>query len=542
MVTDPSLALANLTPYQHPPHKWSDQPHNAGQDMAAHQYNYQPQRYAAGGFLTVPEIYCWVKALLLCAVLSSAVLITSSGHTNGPELPKLGTPGDDVLPAHKERELGNRIMREVRNRMNLLNDVEINHYIQELGYRLVNHSNSPDFGYHFFVVDNSQINAFALPGGNIGIHTGLIRKTESESELAGVIAHEIAHVTERHIARQIAQSQRHNLQTAASILAAILIGSYNPQAGTAAAMAGIAAPIQQQLSYSRTHEREADRIGVENLAAANLDPQGMPRFFERLAKESRYADKIPEYMRTHPLTEKRIREARRISARLEGNELYESGHHPFIRARLEVLAHLENPESTTAQLMAQLEQSLEPPQRAGATYGLALAVAHEDEKYAQALALLDNLQAIDGERLYVLLGRAEILRMKGERQEALQIYKRALSLYPGNSAAIYRKAETLLAIGEADRARRILANASRHSVTNVARLMRLYAEAAHASGNKTESYIAYARYHYQRGDINMALSQLDNAMRYGDNEYQQAKANALYDRWRKDSSNRSAQQ
>ncbi|MCG5530665.1 M48 family metalloprotease [Halorhodospira halochloris] len=478
----------------------------------------------------MPAILCRAAGSLACAILI-ALAAQPSALAEQIRLPDLGPPGGDTLPIHKERELGSEIMRKVRSHMKLHNDVEINQYIHDLGQRLAAHSNAPDFGYQFFVVEDEQINAFALPGGHIGVHSGLIRKTESESELAGVLAHEIAHVSERHIARQFAQSQRLNLQTAASILAAIIIGAHNPQAGTAAAMAGIAAPIQQQLGHSRQHEREADRIGIRNLAAANLDPHGMPVFFERLAEFSRHAEEVPEYLRTHPLTEARMSEARSIAERLEGGDVFESGHHSFIRARLEVLANLDGRISATARMADRLHEVHDPSARAGALYGLALAIAYERRDYEQALALLNNLQQIDGERLYVLLGRAEIHRKADQHQEALAIYQDASSLYPGNRAVIFRHAETLLAIDQAEQARRMLSRAARQSHNITADLMRLYAEAAHESGNQAESHIAYARYHHLRGDINMALAQLENAIRLDDDRYHQARASALYEQW-----------
>lgn len=482
--------------------------------------------------VTMASIICMV-AMVSAAFAEQAQSSQVKETDNQINLPDLGTPGGDALPIHKERELGNEIMKKVRSHMRLHKDIEINQYINDLGQRLAAHSHAPLFDYQFFVVEDASINAFALPGGHIGINSGLIRETESESELAGVLAHEIAHVTERHIARQFAQSQRLNLQTAASILAAIFIGAHNPQAGSAAAMAGIAAPLQQQLSHSREHEREADRLGAQILSEAKFDPQGMPGFFERLTELSRNSEKMPEYLRTHPLTQSRLSKARSIADRLQGGEILESGHHAFIRARLEVFARLDKRESAVAHMADRVQKSTQHPSaRAGAIYGLALALAHEQQAYDKALALLDNLQAIDGERLYVLLGRAEIHRLAGRPQQALEVYDQVLSLYPSNPAAIYRHAETLLATGQAEQARRALASATRRDDTRTLDLIRLYAEAAHASGNQGESHIAYARYHYLRGNISMALSQLDNAMRAGQSDYHQARASALYDRWR----------
>ncbi|ABM62966.1 M48 family metalloprotease [Halorhodospira halophila] len=471
-------------------------------------------------------------AALLIAALTLTAPAPSPVQAESAQLPQLGVPGADALPVHKERELGAKIMRQVRQHLPLHEDPETNEYLQNLGHRLAAHSNEPGFGYSFFLVEDDQINAFALPGGYIGLHTGLIRETRTESELAGVLAHEIAHVTQRHIARQYAQSQQLNLQTAAAVLAAILIGSQSPQAGSAAAMAGIAAPIQQQLSHSRTHEQEADRVGLHNLVAAGLDPYGMPGFFERLADASRFAEDPPEYLSTHPLTERRLNEAQRLAERLEGGTVYESGHHAFIRARQQVLTNRERSTSAVAFMRDQLRRSTDDPtERAAALYGLALALSWEEGQHAQALALLNTLSAIEGERLYVLLGRGEILRAIGDTEEALATYREARSLYPGSWAATYRLAETLLADDDAKEARRVLARATRGS-SGSPQLLRLLADAAHAAGREAEGYIALAEHYRGRGEHRLAVAQLNNAIRHaGEDRYQRARAEALKARW-----------
>lgn len=473
-----------------------------------------------------------VAALLAAALLLAAASPATAGGAGRIELPQLGPPGGNALPLHKEQELGAEAMQKVRQQLPLLNDPEVNEYIADLGTRLASHSERPGYNYHFFVIDSDRINAFALPGGHVGIHTGLIRETRTESELAGVLAHEIAHVSRRHIARRYARSQQLNLQTAAAVLAGILVGSQNPQAGSAAVMAGIAAPIQQQLAYSRSHEREADRVGVSTLATAGFDPDGMPSFFQRLADASRYAEKPPVYLSTHPLTESRITAAQNTAARLSTEASYVSGRHPFIRARLQVLANEEASTSAVAIMRDRLARSSDDPTaRAAALYGLALALSREEGRHAQALALLDTLETVDGERLHVLLGRGEILRASGRTEEALQAYREARSLYPGSGAATYRHAETLLAAGQAEKAHRELSRAAREQGRSLP-LLRLLADAAHASGHEAKGYITLARYHHTRGDIELAIAQLNNAIRHADtNDYQRARANALKARW-----------
>lgn len=256
--------------------------------------------------------------------LAVALALLTGPALAAPALPAMGEVASDTLSRAQEREIGQRMMMEVRRRLPLLEDPEVNAYLQDLGQRLATHSQAPELDYHFFVVDLPAINAFAMPGGYIGVNAGLILSARSESELAGVLAHEIAHVTQRHIARGIEASQRASLQNAALLLAAILVGSQDSQAGTAAAAASMAGSIQQQLNYSRAFEHEADNLGIRMLAAAELDPNGMPTFFERLALATRYQGRPPEYLSTHPVTETRIAESSNRAASLTPSRIFES--------------------------------------------------------------------------------------------------------------------------------------------------------------------------------------------------------------------------
>lgn len=443
------------------------------------------------------------------------------------QLPHIGGPGGDALPVAEERRLGEQMMREIRRYLPLEDDPEVNQYIRDLGHRLAGHSEDPGYGFHFFVIDNPQINAFAMPGGYIGIYTGLITASESESELGGVVAHEIAHVTQRHIARNYAQAQRLNLQAAAAILAGILIGAHDPQAGSAAVMAGIAAPIQQQLAYSRDYEREADRVGVRNMARAGLDPEGMPRFFQRLAEASQYAEQPPEYLSTHPLTQRRLTETQEMAARHRDVEVFESGDHAFIRARLQV-ARERTAADAVAVMKDRMARAETPAQLRGAQYGLALALARAGRN-DEAHRLLDRLMDQQGERLLILLARAEVARSAEAWEKALETYQAAASLYPDNPALLHRYAETLMYLDRHDEARRLLV---RHARPEQPALLRLLAEAAHGAGREAEGYIAMAKYYYVLGEFNSAMAQLSNALRHADEApYQRAEAEALRDRW-----------
>jgi len=196
-------------------------------------------------------------------------------------LPDFGDPSAAVLSGATDRELGEAFMREIRATAEIVDDPEVEQYVQSLGYRLVSAARGQNLGFHFFVIADPAINAFAAPGGWVGIHAGLITATEAESELASVVAHEIAHVTQRHIARAIELSERSNIAMLAGILAAIAIGSQNSEAGQAAAAAVIGSTAQNALNFSRANENEADRVGMQLLDAAGFDPGAMASFFEK---------------------------------------------------------------------------------------------------------------------------------------------------------------------------------------------------------------------------------------------------------------------
>jgi predicted Zn-dependent protease len=206
------------------------------------------------------------------------------------------------------------IVRGLRDQDQILEDPEVSEYIRSVGGKLSSQANEGQQRFNFFVVKDNSINAFALPGGFIGVNSGLVLDTKNESELAGVIAHEVAHVTQRHIARSLAAQSRSSLVSTAAMLAAILVGAAAGGGGDAA-MAGVAAAqslaIQQKISFTRANETEADRVGLGILARSGFDPKGMPDFFETMSRLAGGSEvNIPEMLRTHPVTSTRIAETK----------------------------------------------------------------------------------------------------------------------------------------------------------------------------------------------------------------------------------------
>ena len=223
-------------------------------------------------------------------------------------LPDLGDAAGDALTRADEERLGDAFLRQVRQRLPLVDDPEVVDYIDSLGQRIA--SADPGRRYRFLVVDAPSVNAFAGPGGVIAVNAGLIVITESESELAAVIAHEIAHVTQRHLAQLIERSRLASLTTLAGVFAGILLATQNPQAGQATLAASAAGAQHTALSYSREKEMEADRTGMELLHQAGFDPRAVPAFFERFQEWQRFTSRPPEFLSTHPVTVSRIADTR----------------------------------------------------------------------------------------------------------------------------------------------------------------------------------------------------------------------------------------
>lgn len=435
----------------------------------------------------------WLAACLLAASAAASA-----------SLPAIGDVASSALTRAQERDLGRQMMAQVWRHLPVLDDPQINAYLQDLGQRLATHSDAPELDYHFFVLNIPTINAFAMPGGYIGVNAGLILSARNESELAGVLAHEIAHVTQRHLARRLQDSQRVSLQSTALLLAAILIGTQDSEAGTAAAAAGIAGSIQQQLNYSRAFEHEADNLGIRMLAAANLDPQGMPDFFSRLAEATRYQNRPPEYLSTHPVTENRIVESSNRAASLSGGTVFESAAFRYMQTRLQVLR------TSTPQVQdfkARLQQASHADQAAG-RYGLALTYAANRE-YEPARELLQGLIEDVGEEPSLLLALAQ-LELDAQRvEESQQLYEQAIALYPDHLPARLGLAQLFMHSGEAEQAYWTL---QRALPTTEPSAYWLLAKAAAAAKRGKEPQLAMAEYYELRGELNAALLQLQQVL------------------------------
>jgi beta-barrel assembly-enhancing protease len=466
----------------------------------------------------------WLKSGL-CAALVALQAIPAHSDVTGNDLPDFGDSSGSLISPTQEMELGAEFMRSVRAQATLVTDPDIEGYITQLGDRLVASSDAPSYPFTFFVVDNSAINAFAGPGGYIGIHTGLILAAENESELAGVMAHEIAHVTQRHLLRAYESASQMSLPTAAGMLAAILLGvaGSNPEAGIAAMSAVQGANIQHQLNFTRANEMEADRIGIQTLAHSGIDPYGMPSFFERLQQSTRlYGNNYPDFLLTHPVTTDRIAEAMSRAESFGHSKEIDTLDFRLIRARLRVL-QADNPQDALEYFKPLVTKSDAGPAE---HYGLALAYWRNND-YAAAKKQLQALMNKDPDRKIYRSTMARLELDSGQTDQALKLYQDTLKLYPGDLVVGQYYTSALIQAGQAAEAREQALKMLRDKHARTPEIYELWAKAASVAGPAWETHVASAEAYYLYGNLRFAIDQLNKALQYkGLSDYEQARIEA----------------
>lgn len=455
----------------------------------------------------------------MLAGLTLALLCnTSPAQSDFDDLPSLGEAAGGLYSPQQDQALGAAFMRELRQSDLILDDTETTSYLQNLGHRLAMHSENPGHGFTFFLVNDERINAFAGPAGHIGVNVGLFLAAESESELAAVLAHEIAHVTQRHLARAFEAADKLSLPTTAAILAAILLGTQDSQAGAAVLTATSAASLQQQINFTRANEQEADRVGIQTLADSSFDPNGMARFFERLQKNSKlYGTQPPEFLSTHPVTTARIAEAETRAAAFSGIEIADDLEFQLLRARLRV-----NTYQDAGQVLADFQRyhGQGGGTSAAERYEYALLLA-ANERSEDAIAILQQLRKSDPDRVTYRLAQAGVLDRLQRFTASQAIYADTLQLYPGELTVIIPYAGSLLASARAEQAYALLSDASAHS--DNPQVHKLLAQAAGQTNRPVQTHTAMGQYYYLNGYTKKAIEQLELAEKTeGLSDYQAA--------------------
>jgi predicted Zn-dependent protease len=451
-----------------------------------------------------------MRAWPLILLLLAAGPAPARAQTTGSELPDIGTPASQALSLEDEYKIGLMIVRQLREAGQIVEDPEINEYLQALGMRLASQAHEGAHRFTFFAVRDSGINAFALPGGFIGVNAGLVTATKDESELAGVLAHEIAHVTQRHIARSIQNASKANLASAAAMLAAILIGATtgiptDAVVGSVTAAQGLAA--QSQINYTRSNEAEADRVGIGILAAAGFDPVGMPEFFGTMQQRSGGAGRnIPDLLRSHPVTSERIAETRDRASRMPRSNAPDSLSYALIRDRLQLETLSEEVQLRD---MFASAKSADYPSTDAEQYGRALALVRAGSP-VEAIEMLKALRdrRPDVTLYHSALGQAQLAA--GQVEASRATLENAMRLFPRNVPVTVRYAETLVRAGDAKRAHVVLLDLF-NNVPPTAEQARFTEIAAIAAGDVADSYYYMSEYHVISGELALAINQLKMA-------------------------------
>lgn len=446
-----------------------------------------------------------ILLILLC-------LTTLQSQAEG--LPDLGDISQEAISPQQERQIGEQSMFQIRADKSYLDDSEIADYLNTLGRSLVFNSSEPGQEFEFFAINDNAINAFAMPGGFIGVNTGLILTAESESEVASVLSHEIAHVTQHHLARMVSGQKFDSLASLAIIAAAILSARSNPDAAMAGIVGVQASSIQRQLNFTRVHEQEADRIGLSILQKSGFDTRAMPAFFERLQKANRLLDgNTPSYLRTHPVTNERVADI--------ANRVEQTPYHP-VASSLDfylVRAKLLTMQKTPAEAITYFKTAL-GPQKFGNPiahrYGLVTALLKSNQLTRAAQEFTPLIKSASTDAMITTLGGQ--LRRAGaiSDKNLAEFYRKATQNFPQHRELIYDYCEVLLQEKRFNEAVTLL-NQQVSAHANDSHLYSLQARSYAALGRNQEQHHALAYFYILHGNLRSSIEQLELAKHAGNN-------------------------
>ena len=451
--------------------------------------------------------------------LISLLLTSTVVAQDDQNLPDIGDSSGSLISPEFDRRLGSAFLREVRRSARLIYDPEVEAYIESIGYRLATNSDSNQANFTFFVINDPMINAFAGPGGIIGINSGVILNSTNESELAAVIAHEIAHVTQRHLARTFERANKFSLPMAAAIIGAIILGTQSPEAGAAALQSTIGLSVQDQINFTRANEKEADSIGMQLLARSGYDPEGMPGFFEKLQQGSRfYQGNAPEFLRTHPLTTSRIAESQARAERYEEVSVDDTDTYQLVKAKIQAFTY-EKPEQAVTDFKQALQEANNQRQFNVARYGYIYSLTR-DQQYSKARKQARQLLEKDPHNSAYMMAAAYVEHQANNFRAAIKIFQEMQKYYPDYRPLIINYAKTLLDNKQPVKAREVLLSYGRNNEEDITYL-NLLSQAEAQAGSETESHIVKAEYYYLLGDTQLAIGRLRLAKKLDQGDYYQ---------------------
>ena len=461
-------------------------------------------------FASAPRACGW--ALTLCLLTGGA----ARADVDADDLPMLGDASSSLISPEMEREIGGQFLKQLHAALPTVPDPILKYWVTQHITELAQHSQLRDTLMQVVLIDNDQINAFAAPGGVVGINLGLLLAADDVHEYSSVVAHELAHLSQRHFARGVEESRSQALPTLASLIAAIMIGAMGGgEAGIAAVTAAQAASQSNQLRYSRTREQEADRIGMNTMVRAGLDPEGMSRMFEGMQQAYRFTRRPPEFLLTHPLSESRVADARQQAQRLPRKEYSDSLEYALMRTRA-ILHYADTPQAAVKQFEKAVRDD---PESLSARYGLALALSKAGE-HSDALALGDALFSQDPRRILFIGAYAELLIAADRHEQAQDLLERNLALNPDNPPLSMLYAKALTDQRRFEAATEVLTRQSRLRSDDVDVWFQL-AEVAGLAGDIIAVHRARAEFFALHGAYQQAIQHLEYARRLADRSNRQ---------------------
>ena len=449
--------------------------------------------------------------------LSLVFTITATTSQAEINLPELGDSSAAMISPQKEYQLGQTWLRMYRSQVPTFSDPQIHTYVESLLNELVPHSELKDPRLDLILVKNPAMNAFAVPGGIVGVHTGLFNFSESEDQLASVLAHELAHLSQRHYARSVEKQQQNSIPTMAAMLGSlILAATTGGDAGLAALTATQAAALDSQLRFSRKNEQEADRIGMQTLASAGRDANAVAGMFERMLRATRYSKKPPEFLLTHPVTEKRVADARNRAIKYPQKQHQQSLQYHLMRTRA-LMVHASTPQEAAKRFRSELDG--ESINYTASRYGLVLALIESDQLDEAQEHLNHLLQESPAQDSYQI-AQADIYAAEDNYQAALSLLQTRLESQPDHHAFNVRFAELLMKAGQYPLCEEVLeAHVKRRPKDDY--VWYLLAEVHGLAGNIIGVHEARAEYFILNGTYDKAIHQLQNALKLSGNNYHQ---------------------
>ncbi|MDH5182694.1 MAG: M48 family metalloprotease [Gammaproteobacteria bacterium] len=429
-------------------------------------------------------------------ILLIVVLFSLSGQA-APMLPELGSGEGSLVNLTHDKSIAEQVLRNLRHDDLILDDPLLSEYIQNLGNRIASQANWKRGSFHFFLIKDMDINAFALPAGYIGINAGLFLRSQSEDELAAVLAHEISHVTQRHHNRASEYIEKQNVFLAAAIIAAIASGGNDSGASMAILMGSMANNLHANLAYSRNNEQEADRVGIELLYRANFDGQGMVQFFDKLHQSQRFNDgEYTKYLRSHPVTLERLSDARNRLKQASTQKKYHTSDYLLMWQRL---AHLtEAPDGIFT----------EPPQtHLSKLYKQSLKL-EQSEEYGKILELLQPVLKGQADSIPLSIYIADTYQKTGQNLQSLKLYQQLHELYPTQTSITLGYCKQLLHNKQTRQAKVLLRKAIRQQQPVMPELYKLLARIETQRGASASAYRYLSTYYFETGRPHQALQQL----------------------------------